>query len=115
MNHPPQSVYQQVIERTKGGFFRTQVLRYALYPLTFHMSDFYALMSDDRLVLPLPSRVLTFIAWRWRRCGEGRQTLALHAGTKEGSFMANFAFDPNFSKAFPLAFAFIIAVYNAER
>ena len=28
MNHPPQSVYQQVIERTKGGFFRTQVLRY---------------------------------------------------------------------------------------
>ncbi|KAL2381900.1 eukaryotic translation initiation factor 3 subunit E [Blastomyces gilchristii] len=27
MNHPPQSVYQQVIERTKGGFFRTQVLR----------------------------------------------------------------------------------------
>jgi len=29
MNHPPQSVYQQVIERTKGGFFRTQVLRYA--------------------------------------------------------------------------------------
>jgi hypothetical protein len=30
MNHPPQSVYQQVIERTKGGFFRTQVLRYVL-------------------------------------------------------------------------------------
>lgn len=28
MNHPPQSVYQQVIERTKGAFFRTQVLRY---------------------------------------------------------------------------------------
>ena len=27
MNHPPQSVYQQVIERTKGAFFRTQVLR----------------------------------------------------------------------------------------
>ncbi|EEP82587.1 conserved hypothetical protein [Uncinocarpus reesii 1704] len=27
MNHPPQSVYQQVIEKTKGGFFRTQVLR----------------------------------------------------------------------------------------
>ncbi|KAF2459378.1 eukaryotic translation initiation factor 3 subunit E [Lineolata rhizophorae] len=26
MNHPPQSVYQQVIERTKGMFFRTQVL-----------------------------------------------------------------------------------------
>ena len=26
MNHPPQSVYQQVIERTKGAFFRTQVL-----------------------------------------------------------------------------------------
>ena len=30
MNHPPQSVYQQVIERTKGGFFRTQVLRYVI-------------------------------------------------------------------------------------
>lgn len=30
MNHPPQSVYQQVIERTKGAFFRTQVLRYLL-------------------------------------------------------------------------------------
>lgn len=27
MNHPPQSVYQQVIEKTKGAFFRTQVLR----------------------------------------------------------------------------------------
>ncbi|KAI5303115.1 hypothetical protein KEM56_007895 [Ascosphaera pollenicola] len=27
MNHPPQSVYQQVIEKTKGGFFRTSVLR----------------------------------------------------------------------------------------
>lgn len=26
MNHPPVSVYQQVIERTKGMFFRTQVL-----------------------------------------------------------------------------------------
>jgi len=26
MNHPPQSVYQQVIERTKGGFFRTTVM-----------------------------------------------------------------------------------------
>ena len=26
MNHPPQSIYQQVIERTRGGFFRTQVL-----------------------------------------------------------------------------------------
>jgi translation initiation factor 3 subunit E len=30
MNHPPQSVYQQVIERTKGGFFRTQVLTSAV-------------------------------------------------------------------------------------
>jgi len=30
MNHPPQSVYQQVIERTKGGFFRTQVLNQAV-------------------------------------------------------------------------------------
>jgi translation initiation factor 3 subunit E len=28
MNHPPQ--YQQVIERTKGGFFRTQVLSAAV-------------------------------------------------------------------------------------
>lgn len=30
MNHPPMSVYQQVIERTKGGFFRTQVLSAAV-------------------------------------------------------------------------------------
>ncbi|KXS99451.1 hypothetical protein AC578_8160 [Pseudocercospora eumusae] len=30
MNHPPVSVYQQVIERTKGGFFRTQVLAAAV-------------------------------------------------------------------------------------
>lgn len=30
MNHPPSSVYQQVIERTKGGFFRTQVLSAAI-------------------------------------------------------------------------------------
>lgn len=30
MNHPPLSVYQQVIERTKGGFFRTQVLSAAV-------------------------------------------------------------------------------------
>ncbi|RKU43085.1 eukaryotic translation initiation factor 3 subunit E [Coniochaeta pulveracea] len=30
MNHPPNSVYQQVIERTKGGFFRTQVLNAAV-------------------------------------------------------------------------------------
>lgn len=30
MNHPPQSVYQQVIERTKGGFFRTQVITAAV-------------------------------------------------------------------------------------
>ncbi|KAL2016609.1 hypothetical protein VTK56DRAFT_3266 [Thermocarpiscus australiensis] len=30
MNHPPISVYQQVIERTKGGFFRTQVLSAAV-------------------------------------------------------------------------------------
>lgn len=34
MNHPPQSVYQQVIEKTKGAFFRTQVLRYA-FPFEF--------------------------------------------------------------------------------
>ncbi len=33
MNHPANSVYQQVIERTKGSFFRTSVLRYvALQP-----------------------------------------------------------------------------------
>ena len=32
MNHPPQSVYQQVIEKTKGGFFRTQVLRLEILP-----------------------------------------------------------------------------------
>lgn len=30
MNHPPMSVYQQVIERTKGAFFRTQVLSAAV-------------------------------------------------------------------------------------
>jgi len=30
MNHPPQSVYQQVIEKTKGGFLRTQVLTAAV-------------------------------------------------------------------------------------
>ncbi|TGO64975.1 hypothetical protein BOTNAR_0082g00170 [Botryotinia narcissicola] len=30
MNHPPSIVYQQVIERTKGGFFRTQVLSAAV-------------------------------------------------------------------------------------
>lgn len=30
MNHPPSSVYQQVIEKTKGGFFRTQVLTAAV-------------------------------------------------------------------------------------
>ncbi|KAI9892642.1 MAG: eukaryotic translation initiation factor 3 subunit E [Vezdaea aestivalis] len=30
MNHPPSSVYQQVIERTKGSFFRTQVLNSAV-------------------------------------------------------------------------------------
>lgn len=31
MNHPPQSVYQQVIEKTKGAFFRTQVLRFVIF------------------------------------------------------------------------------------
>ncbi|KAM3510031.1 hypothetical protein MY10362_000275 [Beauveria mimosiformis] len=30
MNHPPNNVYQQVIEKTKGGFFRTQVLNAAV-------------------------------------------------------------------------------------
>jgi translation initiation factor 3 subunit E len=30
MNHPPNNVYQQVIEKTKGGFFRTQVLSAAV-------------------------------------------------------------------------------------
>lgn len=33
MNHPPQSVYQQVIEKTKGAFFRTQVLRFVRLPV----------------------------------------------------------------------------------
>lgn len=38
MNHPPQSVYQQVIEKTKGAFFRTQVLRFVatIYPVAGH-------------------------------------------------------------------------------
>ena len=30
MNHPPNNVYQQIIEKTKGGFFRTQVLTSAI-------------------------------------------------------------------------------------
>ena len=30
MNHPPQSVYQQVIERTKGISFRTALLSQAV-------------------------------------------------------------------------------------
>ena len=30
MNHPPNNVYQQVIEKTKGGFFRTQVMNSAV-------------------------------------------------------------------------------------
>ena len=30
MNHAPNNVYQQVIEKTKGGFFRTQVLNAAV-------------------------------------------------------------------------------------
>ena len=30
MNHQPNNVYQQVIEKTKGGFFRTQVLNAAV-------------------------------------------------------------------------------------
>ena len=30
MNHQPNNVYQQVIEKTKGGFFRTQVLSAAV-------------------------------------------------------------------------------------
>ena len=29
MNHPPQSVYQQVIEKTKGAFFKTQYINAA--------------------------------------------------------------------------------------
>ncbi|KAG6052178.1 eukaryotic translation initiation factor 3 subunit E [Claviceps sp. Clav50 group G5] len=32
MNHPPNNVYQQVIEKTKGAFFRTQVLTAAVTP-----------------------------------------------------------------------------------
>lgn len=53
MNHPPQSVYQQVIERTKGGFFRTQVLRYV----------------NSRVCLLKPSPLLTHtlvLLWRSR-------------------------------------------------
>jgi translation initiation factor 3 subunit E len=30
MYHPPSSVYQQVIEKTKGAFFRTSVLSSAV-------------------------------------------------------------------------------------
>ena len=52
MNHPPQSVYQQVIERTKGGFFRTQVLRYVTY-LAMNLR-LHRLILDP--VLPLRSR-----------------------------------------------------------
>ncbi len=48
MNHPPQSVYQQVIERTKGGFFRTQVLRYVL---SLSLIRLFYLPSSVRLVL----------------------------------------------------------------
>lgn len=42
MNHPPQSVYQQVIEKTKGAFFRTQVLRFVrlLYPHDRQVTNF---------------------------------------------------------------------------
>lgn len=40
MNHPPQSVYQQVIEKTKGAFFRTQVLRFVV---PSHGSQFHLL------------------------------------------------------------------------
>ena len=43
MNHPPQSVYQQVIERTKGGFFRTQVLRYHNLPRSSRISTLTSL------------------------------------------------------------------------
>lgn len=52
MNHPPQSVYQQVIERTKGGFFRTQVLRCVTHSTTKLKS--HQLTYDP--VLPLRSR-----------------------------------------------------------
>lgn len=40
MNHPNNSVYQQVIERTKGSFFRTSVLRYLFPRLIFLISCF---------------------------------------------------------------------------
>lgn len=52
MNHPPQSVYQQVIERTKGGFFRTQVLRCVTHS-TMKLES-HQLTYDP--VLPLRSR-----------------------------------------------------------
>lgn len=38
MNHPPQSVYQQVIEKTKGAFFRTQVLRLVPFSSAVHLT-----------------------------------------------------------------------------
>lgn len=46
MNHPPQSVYQQVIERTKGGFFRTQVLRCVTQSAIDHASMWADLSSS---------------------------------------------------------------------
>ena len=49
MNHPPQSVYQQVIERTKGGFFRTQVLRY----IYLHEALLSTYPFADRFTVPL--------------------------------------------------------------
>jgi len=51
MNHPPQSVYQQVIEKTKGAFFRTQVLRF-VFPLLYLISTMLTLC----IVRLLPNR-----------------------------------------------------------
>lgn len=68
MNHPPQSVYQQVIERTKGGFFRTQVLR--CVNLFYFGVELHRLTYD--LVLPLRSRRMHL---SWGVQGWGSQSI----------------------------------------
>lgn len=49
MNHPPQSVYQQVIEKTKGAFFRTQVLRLVITLLTTFYVDYLSFTNNHDL------------------------------------------------------------------
>lgn len=53
MNHPPQSVYQQVIEKTKGAFFRTQVLRYVTL---ISMHTYKEIRSDHGIVRRLRNK-----------------------------------------------------------